>query len=61
MTSKTAFFAFPFFVLVLLTLPSQASNANQAGFDLPEPNGCYHVGNRTVVLRDPQVVAQFEF
>lgn len=54
MISKAAFFAFPIFVLVLLTLPSQASNAGQAGFDLPQPNGCYPVGTKTVVLTDPQ-------
>lgn len=30
MISKAAFLAFSFFVLVLLTLPSQASNAGQA-------------------------------
>ena len=53
MISKAAFFAFPIFVLVLLTLPSQVSNAGQAGFDLPQPNGCHPVGTKTVVLRDP--------
>ena len=53
MISKTAFFAFPIFVLVLFTLPSQGSNAAQAGFDLPQPNGCHPVGTETVVLRDP--------
>jgi len=53
MISKAAFFALPMFVLVLLTLPSQASDANQAGFDLPRPNGCHPVGSRTLVLRDP--------
>jgi len=53
MISKAAFFAFPIFVLVLLTLPTQASNAGQAGFDLPQPNGCYPVGTETVVLTDP--------
>jgi dienelactone hydrolase len=53
MISKAAFLAFPIFVLVLLTLPSQASDAGQAGFDLPQPNGCHPVGTRTVVLRDP--------
>jgi dienelactone hydrolase len=53
MISKAAFFALPMFVLVLLTLPSEASDANQAGFDLPQPNGCNPVGTRTVVLRDP--------
>src|SRR5207237_10221470 len=41
-------------MLVLLTLPSQASDANQAGFDLPQPNGCHPVGTRTLVLRDPR-------
>src|SRR5271169_914189 len=53
MISKAAFFAFPLFMLVLLALPSQASNAGQAGFDLPQPNGCHPVGTTTVVLRDP--------
>src|ERR1700675_4967113 len=50
---KAAFLAFLILVLVLLTLPSQASVADQAGFDLPQPNGCHPVGTRTVVLRDP--------
>src|SRR5216684_2604586 len=53
MVSKAAFFALPIFALVLLTSPSQASNAGQAGFDLPQPNGCHPVGTGTVVLRDP--------
>src|ERR1700730_14141654 len=53
MNSKAAFLAFPIFVLVLIALPSQASNASQAGFDLPQPNGCYPVGTKTIVLRDP--------
>src|SRR5580704_14477814 len=53
MISKALFFAFPIFVLVLLTLPAQASNAGQAGFDLPQPNGCYPVGTETVVVTDP--------
>jgi hypothetical protein len=53
MISKAAFFAFPIFVLVPLTLSSQGSNAGRAGFDLPQPNGCHPVGTRTVVLRDP--------
>jgi dienelactone hydrolase len=53
MISKAGVFAFSFFVLVLLTLLSQASNAGQAGFELPQPNGCHPVGTRTVVLTDP--------
>ena len=53
MNSKAAFLAFPIFVLFLVALPSQASNASQAGFDLPQPNGCYPVGTKTIVLRDP--------
>jgi hypothetical protein len=53
MISKAVFFAFHIFVLVPLTLLSQAFNAGQAGFDLPQPNGCYPVGTETVVLRDP--------
>src|ERR1700687_1066096 len=54
MISKTPFCVLSIFVLVLLTLPSQASNADQAGFDLPKPNGCYLVGTRTTVLGDPR-------
>ena len=53
MISKAAFLAFPIFVLILLTSPSQVSNAGHAGFDLPRPNGCHPVGTGTVVLRDP--------
>jgi len=52
MISKAALFAFPIFVLILLVVPSQASNAEQAGFELPQPNGCRPVGTGTVVLRD---------
>ncbi len=51
---KAAFLAFLILVLALLTLPYQASAADQAGFDLPQPNGCNQVGTRTVVMRDPQ-------
>ncbi len=52
MISKATLFAFPLFVLILLTLPSPASHAGQAGLDLPPPNGCHAVGTGTVVLRD---------
>jgi dienelactone hydrolase len=52
MIDKSAFL--PILGLVLLTMSSQASNADQAGFDLPQPNGCNRVGTRTVVLRDSQ-------
>jgi dienelactone hydrolase len=54
MNSKTALFACPLFVLALLTSPSPASDERQAGFDLPQPDGCHSVGTRTVVLRDPR-------
>jgi dienelactone hydrolase len=54
MISRTSFCVLPVFVMVLFTLPSQASDAKRAGFDLPEPNGCHPVGTRTVVLRDPR-------
>jgi len=54
MIGKTSFFFLRIFVLVLLTLPSRASHANQAAFDLPRPNGCHPVGTRTIVLRDPR-------
>lgn len=45
--------ALPVLMLVLLSVLSRSSNAGQAGFDLPQPNGCHAVGTRTVVLRDP--------
>jgi predicted dienelactone hydrolase len=51
MINKTTLFALPVFV-VLLALPSRASDTNRTGFDLPQPNGCFPVGTRTVVLRD---------
>lgn len=40
-----------FLVLILLAAPSPASDASQS-LDLPQPNGCYSVGTRTIVLRD---------
>ena len=52
MISKFRSLAFSFFVLALLTLPSSTSDAAQAGFELPRPNGCHPVGTRTVVLKD---------
>ena len=52
MFSKAVFLASSVYLLVLFFLPSQACKAGQAGFDLPQPNGCYPVGTRTVVLRD---------
>jgi predicted dienelactone hydrolase len=52
MISKATFLAYPIFLFVLFSLPSNARKAGQAEFDLPQPNGCYPVGTRTVVLRD---------
>ncbi|HXY47799.1 MAG TPA: hypothetical protein VEI01_00005, partial [Terriglobales bacterium] len=52
MINKAGFLVFPIFVLIFLVPLSQASDADQTGFDLPQPNGCYPVGTRTVVLRD---------
>jgi len=54
MISKASFCVLPIFVLVLLALPSRASDRNQAEFHLPRPNGCHPVGTRTIVLRDPR-------
>jgi dienelactone hydrolase len=54
MINEAASSFFRMLALVLLTLPSQASNADWAGFDLPKPNGCHPAGTRTVVLRDPR-------
>jgi dienelactone hydrolase len=50
MMSKAAFFPFSILALVLLTLAAHG----QAGFDLPQTNGCHAVGTRTVVLHDPR-------
>src|SRR5438552_18752760 len=52
MINKAGFLASPIFVLILLVLLSQISDADQAGFDLPQANGCYLVGTRTDVLID---------
>src|ERR1700732_3115675 len=54
MITKASFCVLPIFVLVLLSLSSRASAANQAGFDLPRPHGCHPVGTRSIVLRDPR-------
>src|SRR5438874_4786220 len=52
MINRAGFLASPIFVLILLVLLSQISDADQAGFDLPQANGCYLVGTRTDVLID---------
>jgi dienelactone hydrolase len=52
MIKKAALLPVPVLV-VLLTLFSHASDASEAGFELPSPNGCYRVGTGTFVLRDP--------
>jgi dienelactone hydrolase len=54
MISKTGFLALPISLLLLLVALSQTSTAGEAGFDLPQPNGCHPVGTGTVVLRDPR-------
>ena len=51
---KAEFSTFSIVALVLLSLPSRASDTGRAGFDLPQPNGCHPVGTTTVVLRDPR-------
>jgi predicted dienelactone hydrolase len=53
MINKARILAFPISVLTLLLLLPQASEADQIGLDLPDPNGCHPIGARTVVLRDP--------
>jgi dienelactone hydrolase len=52
MSRNAALFAFPVLALAL-TLSSRAAKSQQAGFDLPQPNGCHTVGTETVVFRDP--------
>src|ERR1700693_6379352 len=52
MIREAASVVFLIFVLVLVTLPSLAVNAGQAGLDLPPPNGCHPIGTTTVVLKD---------
>jgi len=51
---KAEFSTFSIVALVLLSLPSRASDTGRAGFDLPQPNGCHPVGTTMVVLRDPR-------
>jgi predicted dienelactone hydrolase len=52
MLNKAALLALPACLVVLLTFTAQASDTDQARLDLPEPNGCHHVGTTTVVMRD---------
>ena len=52
MLNKAALLAFRVRVLILLIFPVQASDTAQTGLDLPEPNGCHHVGTRIVVTTD---------
>lgn len=52
MVNKAGLFAFPVIVLLLFVALPQPAAADQAGFDLPQPNGCYAVGTKTGVLKD---------
>ena len=54
MLTKSAFFAFLICVLVVLSFASQVSDTERPRLDLPAPNGCYHIGARTIVLKDQQ-------
>lgn len=49
---KTPFALSPFALFLLITFTSQAPQTAQTGFDLPQPNGCYSVGVKTIVLAD---------
>ena len=52
MINKAGLLALSIFMLLLIVPLPQAFAADQAGFDLPRPNGCYAVGSRTDVLKD---------
>ena len=49
--AKPLFFAFSVFALGLVSF-TQSAEAARTGLDLPQPNGCYPVGMKTVVLAD---------
>jgi dienelactone hydrolase len=52
MTKRPLLFAFSLFALGLGGVISQASEKGQPGLDLPQPNGCYPVGVKTLLLTD---------
>jgi predicted dienelactone hydrolase len=52
MAQRPLFFAFSVFALSLVSFITQASEAAQTGLDLPQPNGCYPVGLKTLLLTD---------
>ncbi|HEV2113573.1 MAG TPA: hypothetical protein VGR50_05455 [Terriglobales bacterium] len=49
---KATAFVLPLVLLVLLAFIGSASGAGEPKSLLPQPNGCYPVGTKTVVLRD---------
>jgi predicted dienelactone hydrolase len=52
MAKRPLFFAFSLFALALVSFITQAAAAAQTGLDLPQPNGCYPVGVKTLSLTD---------
>jgi predicted dienelactone hydrolase len=52
MAKRPLCFAFSLFALGLVTFITQASEAAQTGLDLPQPNGSYPVGVKTLLLTD---------
>lgn len=52
MANRLLLHAFSLFALVPVSLISQASGTAQAGLDLPQPNGCYQIGVKTLLLAD---------
>jgi hypothetical protein len=49
--AKPLFFAFSVFALGLVSFTQSAESA-RTGLDLPQPNGCYPVGVKTLSLTD---------
>jgi predicted dienelactone hydrolase len=52
MAQRPLFLAFSVLALGLVSFITQASEAAQTGLDLPQPNGCYPVGLKTLLLTD---------
>lgn len=52
MAKRPLFFACSLCALSLVSFITQPAQAAQTGLDLPQPNGCYAVGVKTLVLSD---------
>jgi len=54
MENKIVRIAFLVLFFFLLECFAKATSRDQAGFDLPQPNGCYPIGTQTITLKDQQ-------